>query len=245
MMRPAALCRIGVICAALSAAGLAWAQETITATVDASGMVTIARGDAPLAVVELNAHGSTWQHAPQSGATARSSNLPDRPGKRVEGSLPVPGVDGGAIRFVETVRMLTNGLQLEYDLGMSQTMRLNGLQLSILLPVKQYAGQELTVTRHGADPEVVGLPEEQAANFQLWRGDGARVEAGKDSADAVAIQLRAATDIIIQDLRQWEHDIFEIRFPAIMEDGGREVPAEDRFHLDLTLTFTEPVKLGG
>ena len=39
--------------------------------------------------------------------------------------------------------------------------------------------------------------------------------------------------------------VFEIRFPAIMEDQGRDMAADDRFHLDLTVTFAAPVKLEG
>jgi hypothetical protein len=45
-------------------------------------------------------------------------------------------------------------------------------------------------------------------------------------------------------MRQWDNPVYEIRFPAIMEDAGREVAAGDRFHLDLTVTFAAAVGLG-
>jgi hypothetical protein len=124
-------------------------------------------------------------------------------------------------------------------------VRLNGLQLSVCLPVPQYAGQELVAARPDGDPQIVGLPEEQRQNFQLWSGEGGKVEVAAGTDRAVTVELRAATDVIVQDLRQWERPIFEIRFPAIMEDQGREVTAEDEFHLDLTVTFAAPVKLEG
>jgi hypothetical protein len=243
MSRPGAL-TAALILAALPAASVSTAQDALSAKLDSSGLIKIARGELPLATVELNAHGPNWQHAPQETATGQISDLPGGVGKRVVGSLPVP-TGGGAIRFIETVKLLPRGLQLEYDLSVSQTLRLNGLQLSILLPVTQYAGKEYVITRYGAEPEIGGFPEEQPTGFQLWSGEGARVEIDKGAPNAVTIQLRAATDMAVQDLRQWEHDIFEVRFPAIMEDGGRELSAEDRFHLDLTITFAEAVKLEG
>lgn len=241
-MKTAHTSRIVAAFAALLVTGAAWSQGDLTAAVDPSGFVNIMRGDTVIAMVELNAHGPNWQHAPQADATAQTTSLPGVPGRRVAGTLPIPGSEG-AIRFVETVKPVPLGLQLEYDVGVTETVRLNGLQLSILLPVKQYAGKEFVVTRHGADPQISAFPEEQPTNFQLMNAQGARVEVDKGSDDAVRIQLRAATDLVVQDLRQWEHDIFEIRFPAIMEDGGREVTAEDRFHLDLTITFAEDVAL--
>jgi hypothetical protein len=79
----------------------------------------------------------------------------------------------------------------------------------------------------------------------LWSGEGAKIEVAKDTDEAVTIELRAAADVIVQDLRQWDRPIFEIRFPAIMQEEGREVAAEDKFHLDLTVTFASPVKLEG
>jgi len=230
----------------LAAASGSWAQETLAAKLDPSGMVRVTRGDVELAMIELNAHGPEWKHAPQESATAEVSDLPDQAGKQFVGTLPIPNTDGGAIRFTESVKALAQGLQLEYDLGVTAAMRLNGLQFSICLPVARYAGQELVVSQPEGEPQIVGLPQEQQAQtFQVWAGEGAKIEVAKGTAEAVTVELRAPTDVVVQDLRQWERPVFEIRFPAIMEDQGRDVTAEDRFHLDLTVTFPEPVTLEG
>ncbi len=224
--------------------GTPWAQEALTAKLDTTGLVRVSAGGAELATIELNAHGPGWQHAPQQTATAEVSDLPDQAGKRIVGTLPIPKTEGGAIEFAESVTPLPQGLRLEYDLAMSQTMRLNGLQLSILLPVTQYAGAEVLITHPQGEPRIAGLPQEQQEQtFQIWAGEGARIEVAKATDHAVTIELRAAADIVIQDLRQWENPVFEIRFPAIMEDAGREVTAEDRFHIDLTVTFAAPLQL--
>jgi hypothetical protein len=229
----------------LAAASSSWAQETLSAKLDASGMVQVSRGDVELATIELNAHGPNWQHAPQASATAEVSDLPDETGKQFVGTLPIPNTDGGAIQYTESVKVLPQGLHLEYDLAMAGAMKLNGLQLSICLPVAQYAGKELAIPRADGQPQIAGFPEEQQQNFQVWSGEGAKIEVAKDTDEAVTIELRAAADVVVQDLRRWERPIFEIRFPAIMEDQGRELTAEDRFHLDLTVTFAAPVKLEG
>jgi hypothetical protein len=238
---------VGLAAAALlTAANGSWAQETLSAKLDPSGMIRLFRGNVELAMIELNAHGPDWTHAPQASATAEVSDLPNQAGKQFVGTLPIPNANGGGIRYTETVKPLGQSLQLEYELSMTGAMKLNGLQLSVCLPVAQYAGKELAVAQPDGEPETATLPQEQREDrFQVWSGEGAKIEVAKGTDEAVTIELRAPTDVVVQDLRQWEHPIYEIRFPAIMEDGGRDVTPDDRFHLDLTVTLPAQVKLQG
>lgn len=238
---------LGLVAALLLAsAGVLRSADTLTAKLHPSGMIQISRAGVELAMIELNAHGSGWQHAPQKSATAAVSELPGQAGKQFVGVLSIPKSEGGAIRYTEHVKALPQGFQLEYDLAVTQTMRLSGLQFSVNLPVAQYAGKEVLVAQLGDEPELVGLPQEQSKDrFQLWSGQGARVEVDKGGAAAITVELRAAADVVVQDLRQWDNPVYEIRLPAIMEDPGREVSAADRFHLDVTVTFASPVKLEG
>jgi len=228
----------------LLAVSASWAQEGLTATLQPTGLVQVARGEAAPIVIELSAHGLEWRHAPQATATAEVSDLPDHGGREFVGTLPIPNTDGGAIRYTERVTPLPQGLRLEYSLSMTQAMKLNGLQVSVYLPVDRYGGGEVTISQPHGDPQIAGLPHEQSERgAQIWSGQGARIEVAQGTDDAVKIELQAATDVVIQDLRQWEHPVFEIRFPAIMQDGGRDVAAGDRFHLDLTVSFAAPVRL--
>ena len=234
--------------ALLAAAGGSWAEDTLSAKLHPSGMVTVTKGDVELATIELNAHGPQWKHAPQADAVAEVSDLPDKTGKRFVGTLAIPNTDGGSLRFTESVKTLARGLQLEYDVEVLKAMKLDGLQFSVGLPAAQYAGKQLTITSPGedGDPQVVTLPQEQQKEtFQLWAGEGAKIEVAKASDEAVTIQVRAPADIVVQDLRHWENPTFEVRLPAIMEEPGRDVTAGDKFHLDLTVTFPAPVKLEG
>lgn len=220
------------------------AQELLTVKIMSNGLLQISRGEVPLGTIELNAHGPGWKHAPQNTATGEITDL-GAAGKRVTGTLPIPNTEGGAIQFTETVRPVSKGLQLEYEVSIAKAMRLNGLQLSLNLPVAVYKSKEVLLIHPEADMRTVLLPEEQPDNFMLWGGEAARIEIARDSADAIALELRAAADVVIQDLRQWEHQIFEIRLPAIMEEQGREVTTDDKFHLDVIVTFAAPIKLIG
>ncbi len=230
--------------AALLAAGIPLrGQDSLTAALDPSGMVRVQRAGEELATIELNAHGPDWQHAPQKTASAQTEALPEGGGWRIRGSLPIPGTEGGAIRYTETLQPLPKGLRVVYDLTMARAMKLNGLQFSVNLPAERYAGKEVLVSRLDGEPELVGLPKEHEGNrFQLSYVQGSRVEAAKDTPDALTVELLAATDVVVQDLRQWENPVFEIRCPAIMENEGRGVSEGDTFHLEVTVTFSAPVR---
>ena len=246
MPNPRAITIIAAALVALAATSGVGAQEALSAKLDPSGMINISQGAAELVMIELNAHGPNWQHAPQETATAEITDLPDGDGKQAVSTLPIPGTDGAALQFTETVKVLPQGLNLSYDINMTKAARINGLQLSIILPVAQYGGEELMVTRPGDDPDLAGLPlEEPERNFQVWNGQGSKVKVAGGTDKEFSVELRAAADLIVQDLRQWERPIFEIRFPAIMQQEGRDVAAEDRFHLDLTITFAAPLELAG
>jgi hypothetical protein len=216
----------------------------LTAKLDPSGMIRIFRGTTELAMIELNAHGPQWKHAPQATATAQITDLPDKSGKRVAGLLPVPNTDGGSIRFIETIKPVGQSLKLEYDLAMTQAMKLNGLQFSVNLPIAVYAAKELLISRPGGDPQLITFPPDAPdQTFSGWMGEGYRIELAKGTDDAMAMELRAATDIGVQDQRRWGNPVFEVRLPAITDDAGRDVTAEDRFHLDLTITFAGAITL--
>lgn len=223
----------------------AFAQDTYTARIDANGQLHLLHGETELALVQLNAHGTGWKHAPQSTATAAVTPLPGGPGRQAVGTLPIPTASGGALRFTVTFRPVPQGLQVGYDVGLTAAMKLNGLQVSIDLPVARYGGKDLAVTRPEADPSSLTLPAEKNENGQLYSGEGAKVEIAGGTPEALVFALQAPADVAVQDLRKWEQEIYEVRFPAIYEDGGRDVGADDRFHLDLTVTLAGPVKLVG
>jgi len=235
---------LGMAVMTLGVASVSWSQDAAEAVLAPSGVLHVSRAGALLATTDLNAHGPKWTHASQKDARAKASDAADT-GKRLAGVLTIPNTDGGTIAYTQTVTPLSQGFRLEYDLTMTKTMKLNGLQLSVNVPVDKYAGGEVLVSEiHDDMPDLVGLPQEhQRGRFRLWSGQGAKIEIAKETPDQITLELRAATHVVVQDLRQWDQQIFEVRFPAIMEETGREVAEGDRFHLDLTITVPTPVQL--
>lgn len=224
--------------------GVLWAQGTLTAKLDPSGMVQVLSGETEVAMIELNVHAPGWKNGPQASATARVSDVPG--GKRFVGVLPVPDSNGGALDFAQTVKSLPQGLDLDYDVTMTKAMKLSGLQVSVDLPTAIYGGKDVLIVNPDAESRTATLPQEQMGdNFQIWSGDGARVEVARGTPEAVIVELQAAAGLIIQDLRRWQRPTFEIRIPAIMDDAGRDVTTGDRLHLHLTVTFARPVTLTG
>ena len=219
------------------------AQNPMSVKVDSTGIVRVSAGTTEMVTLELNAHAPGWVNAPQSAATGQLSDLPGQAGKRFVGTLPIPSADG-PLQFTETLQTLPQGLQLQYDVSVAKPMKLSGLQVSLNLPTARYAGKELVVNRPDADAEAGSFPQAQSdQTTQIWSGTGDGIAVAKGSPDAVSVQLQAATDILVYDLRKWEHPTFEIRFPAIWEDAGRSMTPGERFHLELTILFAAPVKL--
>ncbi|MCX7597770.1 MAG: hypothetical protein N2512_02735 [Armatimonadetes bacterium] len=248
-MKQAIAMVVAVAIAALGFAALGghlWAQEILSVKVEPSGLVRVMRGNVPLAAIELNAHGPQWKHAPQESATAEMVRPAEGDDRRVVGTLPVPNTDGGAVKFSEVVVLAGQGLRLEYDVAVARGMKLNGLQVSILLPADLYADKEVLISHPDAEPQGATLPKEQRGEeFYVWGGEGQRVDVAKGTKDALTLELLAPADILIYDLRRWERPEFEIRFPAIHEDQGYDVSEDDLFHLDLTATFAGQLKLVG
>ena len=61
--------------------GLA-AEDAVSVKLDQSGAATISRGGVELGVIELNAHGPQWKHAPQATGAARPCRPRCRPAPR-------------------------------------------------------------------------------------------------------------------------------------------------------------------
>lgn len=224
----------------LIGAGGGGAQAAPAVRVDPSGVVQVMAGDVVLGLLDLNAHGPQWQHAPQTAATVQASALPEGQGQRFVGKLPIPNTEGGVLEFTETVTEVPQGVRVRYEVTVPQPLKLNGLQVSLVLGVGEYGGQTALVLRPDDYPSSAIFPLEKRENAsQLWSGEGHRMEIASNTGKGINLELQAPAGIVIQDLRHWDQPTFEIRIPAIMEDPPREVGVEERFHLDLTLTVAE------
>jgi hypothetical protein len=249
-----------------------YAQEGLTAKLLAQGGITIMSGGETVAKLSLNAHGPQWSHADQILATAATRNA-EEGGKIVEGFLPVPNTDGGAIRFAETLQPTDDGFAVSYKLSFIQAMTLNGLQVSLLLPAKAFAGQGIAL--HAPQAEAVGEAGDEAPaaaaptlitlpaqmdgeNWQLATAPAGKVEIAPGTPRAITLvpklpetaegegdrlqeaapgAARKAPFLVVQDLRKWEQDVFEVRLVLVMSEEGQEMAADEVLEAGLELTF--------
>ena len=239
-------------------ARIACAQDALSAKLLAQGGIRVMAGDKLLATLSLNAHGLGWKHADQPAATALIRDAEVGPAKTVEGSLPIPDTDGGALRYIETVTPAEKGFTVGYSLNYTKDMTLNGLQVSLLLPAEMFAGQAVVLRlpgEGGAATRAVTVPLPEKLNGDKWQladGPAARIQiaAGTDNAITIAPKLSTAREgakadlprFIVQDLRKWDQSVFEVRLVLIFDEKGKQVLAEDKANTELSITFARPLQ---
>ncbi|MFQ6099592.1 MAG: hypothetical protein ACE5O2_17800, partial [Armatimonadota bacterium] len=128
----------------------------------------------------------------------------------------------------------------------NQPTTLNGLQVSLLLPVNRFLGKQVIVVGPAQRETTVTLPMElDEAKWILHRGSANEIQVapGTDVAFAVAAQTR--TNVVIHDLRRWQQQVFEIRFWQVFQDPAAVVEANREFTLNLAFGFGEPVQIQG
>lgn len=228
-------------------------QNALSAKLSAQGGIRVMAGEKLLATLSLNAHGPAWKNVDQAAATALIRDAETGPAKVVEGSLPVPDTDGGAVRFVETIAPAEKGFTVAYGLGYTKAMTLNGLQVSLLLSAEAFAGKSVILHMPGEKPREVPLPEK--LNGDKWQlGDGivssVEIAPGTDSAITIAPRLPEAKPgekpqsprFIVQDLRKWDKDVFEVRLVLVFDEKGKQVSAEDKANTEFRITFARPLQ---
>lgn len=223
----------------------AWAQQGVVVQPAPTGRLQVLRAGQPVMAVELSTHGKEWTHAPQSRAQAQFTRLTDEPGLLYKGILEVPGAQG-PLNFEEAIRPADNGFFVDYKMWFNQPTTLNGLQVSLLLPVNRFLGKQVIVVGPAQRETTVTLPMElDEAKWILHRGSANEIQVapGTDVAFAVAAQTR--TNVVIHDLRRWQQQVFEIRFWQVFQDPAAVVEANREFTLNLAFGFGEPVQIQG
>ena len=226
----------------------AWGQPglNLTGRCLPDGRVVVSAGPGVLFTLDLNAHGPNWTNVGQEKATASPTDIVGEGGLNIEGTLPVPNTNGGAVKFSETVWPAEQGFSLAYNLGFTKDMTLNGLQVSMLMPVGGFIGKTLAIQSAGAEVLQVTLP--QTWTEQTWQlGDAEGDAILIDTGGAMPIAIRAAEGqrLLLQDLRRWDHDLFELRFTFIFAAAGQPVKADEARNLSLELEFDRQVEFEG
>lgn len=231
----------------------ALAQGALTAKLAPQGTVTVLSGETVVATLSLNAHGPEWAHVDQPAATASAADAQEGGGRVTQGTLPVPNTDEGAIRFWQTIIPTPNGLSADYLLGATQPLALNGLHVSLLLPVETLSGKTIAVwpLQQGApaeEPEEIAVPAQlDTKQWQLFSGPASKVVVCPGTDDAITIVPTAFEPnevgageppvFFVQDLRRWDHDQVEVRLSLVNADNGQWLTAWDKLHIAVDVTF--------
>ena len=243
--------RFGTIALALGVAAVlagttAVAQQGIVVQPAPTGRLQLMQAGQPIMAIELSVHGDNWTHAAQSRAQAQVTQVADQPGLLYKGLLAVPGGEG-PLNFEETVRPAENGFFVDYKMWFDQATTLNGLQVSLLLPVARYLGKSVVLVAGGGRETTVELPMQlDAQKWVLHQSGGVtEVQIGPGTDVASGVACGGPTNVLVHDLRQWQQQVFEIRFHEVYQQTATTVEANREFKVSLAFGFQEPVTIQG
>jgi len=241
--------------------GTAGAADELLVNVADDGSLTVTTPSAPSAVapvkLELNGHGTGWQHVEQSAAEIPQRCRPTPTVRAFSGLLPIPGDRGGLVGFRSCIATEGKMLSAEWQMRPADDILLNGLQASIWLDAAAYKGSTLSLTdvkrRYESEqgpvytdtePVTVTLPlEPEAERFVVFDGYCGQIQVLTDKGIPFTITAPEPYRFIIQDNRQWEHDVFEVRLAFFMAQGGVVFSKEDALAARLLLEFGDEVKM--
>lgn len=192
----------------------------------------------PIMKLFLAIHGLEWKYIDQKqhAKDFALSILPDG-STLFQGLMVVPGSDNKTLDVSERVAAgpSPNSIQLDYDLTMLETVKLNGYQLSLDFTLSHYLNAAFTLDTP-AGPQTLVIPENLGEKF-LYRGlfSGLRIQAPVPE-DNVTIEVDQPTGLLIQDNRGWGGSSIEVRFTFARQEDGGEVPAGTRIQRSIVLT---------
>lgn len=262
--------RLGLVGGCLGAAVLLAAvspcvAEGVTASVRDDGRLRVLQGTQGLLTVEMNAHALDWVNVSQRRASVEEQETGEAAVRLFTGRLAIPGEQGGELGFEENVRAAGSRVMVKYDVHALDAMTLCGLQVSANLEVEAYKGAEVLIEgrqvpkapaglRPGAvdlkprveyvdaEPLTLTLPvEADEEEWQLFDGRCDKITVRRGTGQDLVISVPEKARFVIQDNRQWGHELFEIRLVFVMAVEGQALSTGDSYTGELTLDFGEAV----
>ncbi len=232
------------LCVVLLAA-TAWGQAGRTVTIEDTGVIAISDAQGKMAALEVNVHGPEWEYASQDDAKAQAQQEDDGT-RKFTGQLAIPNTTGGALTFLEEIDPREDGIRATYELGFSQPMTVNGLQISLLLPADRFGGTVLSVRQQeAAAMQRIMLPSVlDPAKWQLGTVKGDKIFIGSEE-EGWSLTVDRTADLVFHDLRQWERNEFEIRIQLFAEQDGKIVGTDDKHSVVLDLAGLGAVTVTG
>ncbi len=239
------------------------AQESVI-TVREDGILVPQSDGAQLGMLLLTAHGPAWGYVAQDRGQVALGAAREPGVWAFTGEMVVPGTDGGIVQFEQSVALAGEGATVEYDIRFSKPMALKGLQASLRFPAAPFAGRTVAVMLADGSVHEVELPEEVGADRpQLLRlalqpedepgepeqpeGESQEPEQSPivDVDGKVLLTIDEAAGLMVQDLRPYGPDQYEVRILAIADQKGHMVTADDEYSIKFTVSLPGEMTLVG
>ncbi len=196
--------------------------------------VTLGMGWEQIGELRLGVHGPGWKYATDdSGSWTREAV---GPGKRLfAGSVPVPGnAEGADLRARAEFEAADGRLVMRWRFSFPRPVRLNSYQVSLNLPVEQWAGGQVEL--RGEDGAgVVKLPEAYGETMLGQRRAG-EVRIVRSGMPELRIEVKPPLLVLVQDNREWGSRIYEVRLNLLRDGAGREIAGGTEREVEIALS---------
>ena len=212
-------------------------SEALVLLAEANGCIRLRDGDRRLLDMEVALHGPNWSYNSQAQTREWSASSETLTSRRFLGSIVIPQSGDRVLDVDETLTTdaAFRTARVDYALELAEPVRLNGYQVSLSVPLAEYAGQAATLTT--AKGEVrQPLPEAQGASIP-FSGEVSRIRLPHPRAPhrSLDIAFDRPVPLMMQDNRAWGGSTMEFRVMFRRAESGVEEPAGRR-GLQVTLT---------
>lgn len=196
---------------------------------EGNGCIRLRDGDRRLLDMEVAVHGLNWSYNSQSQSRGWSASGDTLTSRRFLGSITVPQTEGRTLDVDETLTTdrAFRTARVDYALELKEPLRLNGYQLSLTVPLSEYAGQTAVLDTETGErrqllPEILGNAMPFSGMVRRIRLPHAQPHRSLD------IAFDRPVSLLMQDNRGWGGTTMEFRVMFRRAESGVEEPAGRR-----------------
>jgi hypothetical protein len=160
------------------------------------------------------------------------------------GEIAMPRTNGGRVLYTQRARATETAVELEYDLGFSDAMTIDGITLVLRMPTERFAGGTVALRTGDKEAAVITLPA-NLEGYRIGTGEADRLDIAPDPeplfsiavGEPVPLPLPLRVPFSVVDLRPFHLDEFEVQIGGMMA-AGQAVSVDTHYPLKLSLQFT-------
>ena len=183
----------------------------MSAFLSPTGAVEFMDEEGVVATLWLIGFGPTWNPGDQRRAFVGFPIPGGGEWATFAGEIEVPQVEGARVLYKQRSRPTDAGLELEYDVTVSDDMKFSGVRLALRLPVERLAGDAVVIEAADGELRTVTLRERRGAPA-LDHMDGCQIDVSPDPEPLLSVHLVLPFEatIGVQDLRIYGLDEYGI-----------------------------------